>query len=1035
MFGAFRAYIFNIILLSSYIATCLADRITVWEVSDGQGGQLLLPDLRQPALYTTDFGDCLGSSQITITRFDAALYKDNMTVSFHLQGHTTLKHEAVMLYIGVFAYGSSRFDLTFNPCGNDMNSLCPVNRSVPIEAAGSIPLAPSDLENIPNLAYTIPDFEGQAILRIFANSTQSEIACYSAQVTNGASFSQPAAVGTILGIFTVIAMVASFATAIYGDHLPTMRTHYAHSLSILVVFAVFHHIFFTGALSMNWPSVLVAWWSNFAWTAGMIYTDSMQRSIDRLVGRDLGNTSLLGAAGSGTDASTVGGGYDIHTLYRRAAESILYGDPGSIQEQIFSKRSLVNTSTGYNWYGAPVRSGLPLPGNYSGFAGTLAIENIPAGNAFMTGFLWLLILLFIVIGSILLFKIILDILCSRHAIESRRFDRFRCQWRGYLIVAVLRTCFIAFFTMMFLAIFQFSYSSAPGPVAIASLVFCIFLVGMLGTAGYAIYYSIRETSSPIEALPGQEHKLDRGLITEAETKDNHPTITETDIQSTTKPSLWQAARFDQILDHPVHEDEDYIQKFGWLASRYRKNRWWFFAAWLLYELVRACFYAGASGHAMVQVFGLLVVEIIAFIAIIKVKPYEGQRLNMLLVYLLGFSKVITIALSAAFDVRFDLPRITTTAIGIVIIVVQGLLVIALLITILVGAVSSYMSLTRHREEFHPRSLARSREKYFTHLQYASTGQKPPELMITRVVTPELDTKNRFSVRSVKRMSKIEDEDIEFQADIAQDPRFATYTGDMGSVDALEADGESSQQARSRVSRAFSVCSATSLSSLPSAARLHRGSWITREFAAYQDEQVRAHEAGEPEVSLHTWGMTSRRSLPLDSHIPPVPSIPDAFTRGDSLRSFPSMDSIRSHLQYQRSYQVPHENRRRPPSDVMARSTTNLSESLPLSAFNSRTDLVSTHMDTEDHGRPQTPENKASDSSPGKPTAAKRSPSYDEHRRRSWNLLRQMPGECIDEDEEVINLEEPQSPTATYDLASELTPLPDSVPHGKQHNPE
>src|SRR6266498_2531203 len=110
-----------------------------------------------------------------------------------------------------------------------------MNSSVPIEASGIIPVAQSDVAGIPDIALSIPDFEGQAILRIFANSTESQIGCYSAVVTNGATFSHPTAIGTVLGLFTVVAMLTSIIVAIYGDHADTTRKHYAHSLSILVV--------------------------------------------------------------------------------------------------------------------------------------------------------------------------------------------------------------------------------------------------------------------------------------------------------------------------------------------------------------------------------------------------------------------------------------------------------------------------------------------------------------------------------------------------------------------------------------------------------------------------------------------------------------------------------------------------------------------------------------------------------------------------------------------------------------------------------
>lgn len=98
-------------------ASCSSSENVRWityERPDGE--ELYLKDSRRPSLYTGNYGDCLGDSLVNVTRFDAAYYKDNMTVLFHLAGNTGLHNESVIMYIGVFAYGESRFDLTFNPC-------------------------------------------------------------------------------------------------------------------------------------------------------------------------------------------------------------------------------------------------------------------------------------------------------------------------------------------------------------------------------------------------------------------------------------------------------------------------------------------------------------------------------------------------------------------------------------------------------------------------------------------------------------------------------------------------------------------------------------------------------------------------------------------------------------------------------------------------------------------------------------------------------------------------------------------------------
>jgi Transient receptor potential (TRP) ion channel/ML-like domain len=315
---------------------------------------------------------------------------------------------------------------------------------IPIQASGVIPIAPADVSGFPELAFTIPDFEGQSIIRIFANSTRSEIACYSAVVTNGASFSHPEAVGSILGVFTAIAVIASMATAVYGDSIVTIRKHYAHSLSIYVVFSVFQHIYFSGALSLNWPSVLVAFWSNYAWSGGIIHSRSMQNSINQLLRANKGNSSMVGAAGSSAISS---GASLVPSIYRRSPAKVFARDiMFDFEDILLSRRAehaLAKRDTPSNkisqWFGSPVVPGLPLPGNFSGFAGTLSEEKIPQTNAFMTGFLWFLIVVFAVAGTMVAFKGLVEGLSAAKFIRKDRLSFYRVHWLNYSILAVLRT--------------------------------------------------------------------------------------------------------------------------------------------------------------------------------------------------------------------------------------------------------------------------------------------------------------------------------------------------------------------------------------------------------------------------------------------------------------------------------------------------------------------------------------------------------------------------------------------------------------------
>ena len=92
---------FLLVLLFS-IQTTFARDTTIVEVTTDSGEELYLRDDRKPALYTQNFGDCLGSSTINVTRFDAAYYKDNMTVLFHLEGNTAVANESLMSTSQIF---------------------------------------------------------------------------------------------------------------------------------------------------------------------------------------------------------------------------------------------------------------------------------------------------------------------------------------------------------------------------------------------------------------------------------------------------------------------------------------------------------------------------------------------------------------------------------------------------------------------------------------------------------------------------------------------------------------------------------------------------------------------------------------------------------------------------------------------------------------------------------------------------------------------------------------------------------------------
>lgn len=707
-----------------------------------------------------------------------------------------------------------------------------MNASTPIKAEAIIPVTEDSVSGIPPLALVIPDFEGYATLRLYSNTTKTEIGCYQAVMTNGASLSHPKAVGSVLAIFTGFALMASVATAIYGVNVPVMRTHYAHSLSVLVIFEIFQSFFFSGALSLHWPSVCVAWWSNFAWSAGMINNPSITRSISNFLGTDEENSSQDGGV-----QITPPGKSAILQIYGKATAGIptntgsrtVIGD--GIDRSI-GARAVVGVVTqqdpGYSWYGGASGAGLPLPGVWSNFTGELSEIGIPAPNAFMTGFIWFLIALVIVIGLTIGLKLILEGLTVIKWIRKDRLNFFRGHWLGYVQAAILRTMMVAFFMIITLALYQFSISGPAGVTAIAAIAFATFFAGLLGIAAHCCFHRFRfgQYEAGVDHIIISRKKVWRlipwlGFSWHSKTTDANETAA-THIDS--PPVLGSFPMFviryvdDDPLRPSVNEDQTFIKRYGWLYARFRRSRWWFFTMWFIYQFIRACFVGGASRSPEAQVIGLLVVEIIWMILIMALNPFEGSRNTAIAVYLLSLSKVVTAGLSIAFLPRYNLARIPTTVVGFVIVITQGVVAIATLILIVFGAISSYMSLTRNREDFKPRVLESTRYKYFMHLERAALDIPPPPPPPKELEKPAEPIEPYFKVNSVHREPKIEDEQADMLA-IMTDPKFQPIVAGR----------------RGRANSALSTSSVPS--GLPFGARVHRQSWSSQDFTLWQQEML------------------------------------------------------------------------------------------------------------------------------------------------------------------------------------------------------
>jgi hypothetical protein len=125
--------------------------------------------------------------------------------------------------------------------------------------------------------------------------------------------------------------------------------------------------------------------------------------------------------------------------------------------------------------------------------------------------------------------------------------------------------------------------------------------------------------------------------------------------------------------------------------------------------------------------------------------------------------------------------------GMIIIVVQGLLVIGLVILVVLGAISWDMSLTSITAEFSPKALESIRVQYFEYLQTSAADYNLSEVQRgwqNKLQEAEKDMapiQPSFSVISVRRVSKIQDEDEDetILEALASDPNRASRPMRLG----------------------------------------------------------------------------------------------------------------------------------------------------------------------------------------------------------------------------------------------------------------
>lgn len=628
-----------------------------------QSLRLLEADLlRPPRTATSSVAYCAPPKVLIVNNAALTLYPQNKTVEFELDAGSTANDVNVTVAIHVDAYGLGVIDFSLDLCTIAGGILCPLP-TYQFNGGGVYPIPQEYIDQIPSIAYTIPDLEALATLSL-TSQTGEVVGCVQVTLTNGHTAKQSGALWATVGL----ALLALFSSLLHSSIAQSVG---AAQWRVVDVFMMIQHIAITGLLSLNFPIVFVSYAVNFAWSIGIVNIPSLQRSITstreatggsdspgvfgkQLTAQTARNAVKLvellnpAAANSGGSISLIKTQGDTLSSASAAGPAALSASSSHFsasQSHLSARAAQYAPNTGPD--GLPLTSGtsanLPIVSNtteseYGGLDLFVQRANVAPGNALMTVIVSIFILLAIVVGALLLTY---GIAWLFRLVTSRRSTGNAAHWSrrltrpsefGIVVLATMARFTLVVLPILFIfAFYQWDHGDGSWvPHFLAAIFLAFFLLVLAFFFVPCFYHASRSVLGAQVLYYGKD---------------------EAPLEGTTPAKRW-----------------------GHVAHPYRPKYWWFALIFLLMSIIRACFVSFAQGKDFTQAVGLLVFEVVFFILLIALRVGRDKKSDWVFI-VLTFFRFASWAVCVALTRRANVTTIPRAIVGFVLIVVTGLPII------------------------------------------------------------------------------------------------------------------------------------------------------------------------------------------------------------------------------------------------------------------------------------------------------------------------------------------------------------------------
>ena len=582
-------------------------------------------------LKTDGVTSCSKDASIKVDNVDIQYDRSNNIVTFDVSGSSD-KEQNVTASLIVTAYGRQVYQKDFDPCDQStkVDQLCPVPARS-FFARGNQTIPSNYASMIPSIAFSIPNVDAQATMKLKAKDGGEELACIQSNINNGKTIqikALPYAAATIAGA----ALLLSGLSAIGAGGQPGSTSA---SPSFTQVFGFFQTVATTGMYSVNYPSVVRSWSTNFAFSTGLITWNGLQTSIDNFRQSTGGNLTHMSVQYL-HNATLVfnDGSSNNSTVARRAVGHALNGLRLMLREDL-------ETGSGDNSTGKPSKT-TEFASGIKAYSEQLMI---PSANTFMTVLLIFSIVIATICVSILLFKVILETWALIGKFP-KSLTRFRKEYWFIMARTITNLILLLYGVWTLYCVFQFTHGDSWAAKLLAALTLGIF-TAVLGFYILRIYMIVQKSKK----LEGDASAL--------------------------------------------YEDKSTWLKYRIFYENYKKGYYWLFVPAIVYMFAKGCVLAAGDGHGTFQTAGQLIIESLMLIVLLWSRPYNtksGNWINLVIQVV----RVLSVVCILVFVEQLGISQTTKTVTGVVLIAVQASLTGVLAILIAINSIITLVRMNPHR---------------------------------------------------------------------------------------------------------------------------------------------------------------------------------------------------------------------------------------------------------------------------------------------------------------------------------------------------